>query len=223
MSRISDFVCPGCGKDLPLADIHIAKDMALCRSCGYSGTFLQSSTVPTMSDEEMARPPKRVTLHRGFDGELEIVCRFNKGLAWFMIPFTAIWSGASMWGIYGTQFMKGEFDLMQSLFGIPFLLGTIVLVSIILLTLFGKTIVTLSRGRIQVFNGVFGIGRTKEMACGKGTQVSLETSSVTKNRVPQMQIVLRSDNQTLKFGALSFSKETRRYIAAVLRRAGSGG
>jgi len=204
-------------------DLNVAADVALCRTCGYTGSFLRSSTVPYMSDEEMARPPKRVTLHRGFDGELEIVSRFSKGLALFLIPFTAIWSGASMWGIYGTQFMKGEFDLMQSLFGIPFLLGTIVLVSIILLTLYGKIIVTLSRGRVQVFSGVFGIGRTKEIACGKGTQVSLEKSSATKNHVPQMQIVLRSGNQTLKFGALSFSKETRQYVAAVLRRAGEGG
>jgi len=221
--KTTPFLCPKCRKELPLVDLNVSADIALCRACGYSGSFLQSSTVPTMSDEEMARPPKRVTLHRGFDGELEIVCRFNKGLAFFLIPFTAIWSGASMWGIYGTQLMKGEFDLMQSLFGIPFLLGTMVLVSIILLTLYGKTIVTLSRGRVQVFNGVFGIGRTQEIACRKGTHVSLEKSSATKNHVPQMQIVLRSENQILKFGALSLSKETRRYVAAVLRRAGSGG
>jgi len=223
MPRTSDFICPGCGKDLPLADLNVAADVALCRSCGYSGSFLKSSTVPYMSDEEMAHPPKRVTLRRGFEDELEIVCRYKKGLAIFLIPFTAIWSGGSMVGIYGTQLMKGEFDLAQSLFGIPFLLGTIVLVSIILHTLFGKTVVTLSRGRVQVFSGVFGIGRTKEIACGKGTKVSLETSSVSKNRVPQMQIVLQSGNQTLKFGALSLSKEVRRYVAAVLRRAGSGG
>ncbi len=221
--QATPFLCPKCGKELPLVDLNVAADVALCRTCGYSGSFLQSSTVPTMSDEEMARPPKRVTLHRGFDGELEIVSRFGKGLAFFLIPFTAIWSGASMWGFYGTQLMKGEFDLRQSLLGIPFLLGTIVLVSLILLALFGKTIVTLSRGRVQVFNGVFGMGRTREIDCRKGTQVSLEKSSVSKNHVPQMQIVLRSDNQTLKFGALSFSKETRRYVAAVLRRAGSGG
>jgi len=27
------------------------------------------------------------------------------------------WSGLSMWGIYGRQISKGEFDLSQSLFG----------------------------------------------------------------------------------------------------------
>jgi len=217
------FRCPKCGQELPLADLNVSADMALCRSCGYSGSFLQSSTVPYMSDEEMAHPPKRVTLRRGFEDELEIVCRSSKALAFFLIPFTLIWSGGSMAGIYGTQLMKGEFDLSQSLFGIPFLLGTIVLVTMILHTLFGKTIVTLSRGRVRVFHGVFGIGRTREMDCGKGTRVSLESSSVSKNRVPQSQIVLRSGNQTLKFGALSLSEEVRRYVAAVLQRAGSGG
>lgn len=217
------FLCPKCGKELPLADLNVSADMALCRACGYSGPFLKAASVPHITDEEMAHPPKRVTLRRGFDDELEIVCRPKKGLAIFLIPFTAIWSGGSMAGIYGTQLMKGEFDLAQSLFGIPFLLGTIVLVTIILHTLFGKTIVTLSRGRVQVFSGLFGMGRFRTIACGKGTRVSLETSSVKQNNVSQSEIVLRSGEKTLKFGAITMTKEIQRYVAAVLRRAASGG
>ena len=36
-----------------------------------------------------------------------------------------IWSGGSLGGIYGTQIANQEFSLLQSLFGIPFIIGTI--------------------------------------------------------------------------------------------------
>jgi len=222
MSPTHKFYCPSCKRELLLNDINISADMALCRSCGYSGPILGSSAVPHMSNEEMAHPPKRVSLRQGFDDELALICHPKRGLALFLIPFTIVWSGGSMWGIYGTQWMTGEFDLMQSLFGIPFLLGTIVLMITTLYTLFGKTTVTLSRGYVRVFNGVFGMGRTKGIACGKGTRVSLEESSIKQNNVSQSEIVLRSGDRILKFGAISMTKDIQRYVAAVLRRAGSG-
>ena len=49
-----------------------------------------------------------------------------------------------MAGIYGTQIASGSFDLKLCLFGLPFLAGTVVLATIILYLLFGKTTVTLS-------------------------------------------------------------------------------
>lgn len=49
-----------------------------------------------------------------------------------------------MWGIYGTQIIKGKFELSQSLFGIPFLIGTIVLLSVIFFTLFSKIMMRLN-------------------------------------------------------------------------------
>ena len=71
--------------------------------------------------------PKTIKMDTGFNGETIIVYHRLSPLLFFFLPFTAIWSGGSMIGIYGTQFWKCEFDLGQSLFGIPFLLGTIVL------------------------------------------------------------------------------------------------
>ena len=51
------FVCPNCGQELPLADVNVAQDVALCRACNYTGSFLAASTVPRLTDEELARPP----------------------------------------------------------------------------------------------------------------------------------------------------------------------
>ncbi len=87
--------------------------------------------------------------------------------------------------------LEGEFRLKMSLFGLPFLLGTILLRrSRILYSLFGKTTVTLSKGRARVFTGVFGLGRIRELECGKGTTVALAKSSYRVNNVPQPEIVI---------------------------------
>ena len=220
---VKPFLCPNCGKELPLADVNMAQDMALCRACGYTGAFLGAMSVPPMTDEEMARPPKRVSLQRGFDNSLTITCRPKKTALLFLVPFTAIWSGVSMTGIYIVPLATGHFDWKMGLFGLPFLIGTIGFLFAILYTLFGATKVTLAKGRVQVFMGVFGLGRTRELECGKGTTVTIEKSGYRVNNVPQPEIALACGDQKLKFGAMGLSNEAQQYVAAVLRRAAGGG
>jgi len=43
------------------------------------------------------------------------------------VPFTALWAVGSLWAIYGSQIATGTFDPTSSLAGIPFLLGSLVL------------------------------------------------------------------------------------------------
>jgi hypothetical protein len=217
------FTCPNCGKPLPLDDVNVAQDVALCRACGYRGAFLGALSVPPMTDEEMARPPKRVSLRRGFDDSLTITCRPKKTALLFLIPFTALWSGVSMTGIYIVPLATGQFDWKMGLFGLPFLIGTIGFLFAILFTLFGATKVTLAKGRVQVFMGVFGLGRTREMECGKGTTVTIEKSGYRVNDVPQPEVVLTSGETKFKFGAMGLSNDIQTYVAAVLRRAAGGG
>ena len=217
------FVCPNCGQELPLADVNVAQDMALCRACHYTGSFLAASTVPRLTDEELARPPKRVSLKREFGDALTVVCRPRRATLWFLIPFTAFWSGGSMAGIYGSQIRSGAFDPKLSLFGLPFLAGTIVLTTVILYCLFGRTTVTLSKGRIRIFTGLFGLGRTREMECGSGTAVAIAQSNFRSNNVPQPEIVVKSGENQLKFGAMTIPNDALPYVAAVLRRAAGGG
>jgi hypothetical protein len=217
------FTCPGCGAPLPLADVNVAQDMALCRACGYAGSFLATSTVPKLSDEDMARPPKRVTLQRGFGDELTITCRPKRTALLFLVPFVAFWSGISMTVIYIIPLATGQFDWKTGLFGLPFLLGTVVLVTVILNVLLGKTTVTLSKGKVQVGTHLLGWNRLKEFECGKGTAVSLQTSSYRVNNMPQPEIVLSSAGREFRFGAMALSGEAKTYVAAVLRRACGGG
>jgi hypothetical protein len=217
------FLCPNCGKQLPLDDVNMAQDMALCRACGYTGAFLSVTAVPRMTDEEMARPPKRVKLERGFDDALTITTRPKRTILLFLVPFTAFWSGISMAGIYIVPLATGRFEWKLGLFGLPFLIGTIVLVGIILNVLLGKTTVTLTKGKVAVGTRWLGWRRMRELECGKDTAVTIEKSGFRVNNVPQPEIVLRSGEKELKFGALGMSGEVVTYVAAVLRRAAGGG
>jgi len=217
------FVCPNCGKELPLADVNVAQDVALCRACTYTGSFLAAATVPRLTDEELARPPKRVSLRREFGDALTVVCRPRRAALWFLVPFVALWSGGSMTGIYVAPLVRGTFEVRDGLFGIPFLLGTLVLLAIVAYLAFGKTTVTLSKGRVRTFTGVFGLGRTREMECGPGTAVTIAQSNFRSNNVPQPEIVVKSGDDTLKFGAMTIPNDVLPYVAAVLRRAAGGG
>ena len=128
-----------------------------------------------------------------------------------------------MGGIYGSQIWEGDFDPQLSLFGLPFLIGTIVLVTIILNVLAGKTTVTLTKGKVAVGTHLLGWRREREFECGKGTSVSLQLSSYRVNNVQQPEIVLTSSGQEFRFGAMALSTEAKTYVAAVLRRAAGGG
>ena len=217
------FVCPNCGKELPLADVNVAQDVALCRACNYRGAFLAAATVPRLTDEELARPPKRVSLRRDFGDALTIVCRPRRGALWFLIPFTTFWSGISMVGIYVVPLAAGKFEWKLGLFGLPFLIGTLVLLAAILFVAFGRTTVTLTKGRIEVFTGAFGRGRRRTLECRPGTVVSLAQSGYRVNNVPQPEIAVASGDATLKFGAMAIPNDVLPYVAAVLRRAAGGG
>lgn len=214
--------CARCGEVLLAEDVNLAQDVARCRVCGYTGPFLGAGQIPKLTDEELAHPPKRVSLQRGFGDTLTIVCHPKRTALWFLVPFTAIWSGVSLAGIYGQQLIQGQFDWKLSLFGLPFLAGTVGLAGAILYNFFGRTRVMLSKGRVKVFMGVWGLGRTREMVYGREATVSLRTSDFRANNVPQQEIVLASGGEEIKFGAMGLSGEAKKYVAAVLRRVAGG-
>jgi hypothetical protein len=149
--------CPKCRREISLEDVNVSTDIALCRSC--SQTFAFSKLIEDQPDEtiNLDRPPKGAWFRREMRG-FEVGSTTRSAAAFFLVPFMCVWSGFSLGGIYGSQIAKGEFNLGMSLFGIPFVLGTLLFGSFAVMTVCGKVCVRVQGNNGVVFTGVGPIG-----------------------------------------------------------------
>jgi DNA-directed RNA polymerase subunit RPC12/RpoP len=212
------YSCIHCGKPVDLDDTNVTTDVALCRSCGKSMSFSAIAQQPDLAAVDLTAPPKGLRVGQSLISGVEITYRRFSPIVLFLIPFTALWSGVSMWGIYGRQLVQGKFDPAQSLFGLPFLLGTIVLLIIITYLLFGHWRIHVGRGECEIFSGVGPLGRRRRIRLERGSLVRIEASTLKVNNVPQQHIVITTGDEQLKFGA-TLPVEVRAFLAAVLQRA----
>jgi len=201
-----------------MEDVNVATDLALCRSCGKTSSFAMVAGGLQMSPDILSTPPRGIRVAKTFRGAQQISYHRIPLAVLFLIPFTAFWSGLSMWGIYGSQFRKGQFNLGQSLFGIPFLIGTIVLLSLITFMLFGKWLITLENGTGTVFVGVGPVGWRRTFAYNRTTTISLRPTNVRYNGVAQTAIQVRTDETTFEFGT-GLRREAQEFIAAAILQA----
>lgn len=217
-----DYRCPLCQSVISADDVNVATDLALCRSCGNTSSFSIVSGSSEISLQTLANPPRCVKIDRDYSGATVITYRKLSPMLLFLIPFTAFWSGLSMWGIYGSQLKKGEFDVSQSLFGLPFLLGTVVLLSAITFLLAGKWQITLKRGAGTVFVGVGKIGWTRTFAYNRDTLVALRMTNVNVNGVSQKGVLIRNQAADFIFGTM-LKEEAKQFIAAAIMKVVKGG
>jgi len=210
--------CNFCSAPIALADINVAADIALCRNCGRSMPFSTLAGIPGENEVDMSQPPIGLRLEEdAFRGRV-ITYHRKSMIVLFLIPFTLIWSGGSMGMIYGSQIASGEFDPGLSLFGLPFLFGTVVLVSIILNALFGSTKVWFDRGVCHVFVGVGKVGWTRRHPCSRDTRVSVTMSNVRVNNMPKTGIEIRTGDKKLMFGTM-WREDAKTFVATALKRA----
>ena len=140
-------LCPKCGRELAPDNVNVAKDTGYCESCKelFSLSEMQhSGETAEQHNEDMQllqqEPPSGVQLMRN-TRETIVLARHSRLQLIFLVPFTAVWSGFSMFGIYGSQILKHQFDLKLSLFGLPFLIGTRFLLFAIIYPLFSWVMV----------------------------------------------------------------------------------
>ena len=161
-----EFHCPECGLPIEVADLAPAQGVAVCRfcekpyplaACQQAVPYEQRNIVP----EQVL--PKGVTLAETMDG-FRLTLSTRSCIAFFLVPFTMFWAGGSVGGIYGTQIAKGEFNLWISLFGIPFLAGSVLLIAITVMAVAGRCVVELAGGKFSIRTGALGVYRTKSVA-----------------------------------------------------------
>ncbi len=214
---MTSYLCPACRSAIALEDVNVASDLALCRSCGKTSPFSMVSGVSELAQVPQDAAPKGVTVTQGITGGTEIIYRRISKIVFFLVPFMMVWSGFSLSGIYGRQIVSGRFDLSQSLFGLPFLLGTVVMLGVVLFLLFGRWRVRMSAGQGEVFAGVGPIGWTRRFPYGPQSLVSLELTNIQRNRIPQKAITVRTGNDEIRFGT-GIQEDAKRFIAAAILR-----
>jgi len=213
----NSYHCQTCGAVIPLADVNVSSDIALCRACGNTMAFSTLVPLPGGASVNLQHPPKGVRIVEDILGGKSIIYRRFSPILLFLIPFTAAWSGLSMYGIYGRQIREGRFDLGHSLFGLPFLIGTVCLVSFILFLLLGRWRISVNRDQLAVTMEVGPIRWTRRLACDRSARVSMKLSSMRTNNVPQSLIQVECQGNILKFGTM-LPEEVKNFIAELIRR-----
>jgi len=137
--------------------VNVSTDLALCRACGHTFSYAQLVGEQDAAAADLEHPPKGAWFRRDMTG-FEVGATTRSASAIFLVPFMCVWSGFSLGGIYGTQIVKGQFDPMMSLFGIPFLLGTLLFGSIAVMAVCGKVVVRVIGSDGIIFTGVGPVG-----------------------------------------------------------------
>lgn len=134
--------------------------------------------------------------------------------AFFLVPFMIVWSGGSLGGIYGTQLYNNEFDLVLSLFGLPFLAGSILFWGITLMAIAGKTEVTLSKYDGSVFTGIGKMGITKKFDWQEVTGISMKSTRGRNGRA--VKTICVTAQKDIKFGS-ALKKERKYYLYLAIK------
>jgi len=219
VATVSTCACSRCGKPLPATDINVTADTALCRQCGTTFRFSELIDSGGYLTFDPANSPHGVS-YQEFPGGFEARATTRSAEALFLIPFMCIWSGFSLFGIYGSQWQKGHFDLFQFLFGIPFVMGSIFLGSRAIMAAGGRVIVRRSGDEGTILQGIGPFVRSRRFRWSDVESIAEDDASHGPYRGRTYRLIslaLRSDPRlTLKFGTL-LSDERRWFLISVLR------
>lgn len=199
--------CPKCKSEISKENINIQSNIAQCNSCDH--IFKISENIEEYLDDgfNINKSPNGAWKYNEFNKTI-IGATTRSPIAFFLVPFMLIWSGGSLGGIYLTQIQNGEFDLFQSLFGIPFLIGSIIFWSLAFMAIGGKVELTLDNRGGKIFTGIGKIGMTKNFLWN---DVSRIKEKHTNFRYPGSQgsNIILEGKKRISFG--SGLKEDRLY------------
>jgi len=191
--------CPKCRADIPLADVNVSTDVALCRKCGQTWSYselIQNDAAAAFTPQS---PPNGAWFRETPPQAFEVGVSTRSLGALFLVPFVCVWSAIALGGIYGTQFAKGQFNLTQSLFGVPFLFGALFLGSRALMSAGGKLVVAVDGDSGVIFSGIGPIGTRQRFDWRKVSSIRLTRSRGSRGGIFR-RITFEGERQ-LSFGA----------------------
>jgi hypothetical protein len=214
MTDTTKIKCPKCRVLIPQEDFNISTDIALCRRCSETYSFAKLLEDSETKNIDISIPPKGAWFRRTIRGFV-VGATTRHVSAFFLVPFMIAWSGGSLGGIYGSQIASGKFNLVMSLFGLPFVAGTLIFGSIMLMTIMGKVEVVVERNEAYVFTGIGFLGWRRHFTWDKINKIKDVTEY--SEGLPYKKIMLTTDTgKEIKFGN-GVKKERIDYIRSVLR------
>lgn len=219
--------CPACGLPIETADIAPAEGLAVCRFCEQPHPLAACQTAVPFEQRNILPDqavPKGVKLEETMDG-FRLTLSTRGCIGFFLVPFTLFWAGGSLGGIYGTQIAKGQFNLMMSLFGLPFLAGSVFLIALTAMAVAGRCIIELAGGKFSIRLGALGVYRTQSAAWADVLSCRLtEASRRGRNSYTttyQVEVTVK-DGKTLKVDGAGAERATvlwvSRFLAGRIRR-----
>lgn len=154
--------CPSCNQLVDNVNINIQTDLSRCQHCNH--IFKISEVIYTLDDTFDINSPPKGAWFVTTDSTITLGATTRSSAAFFITPFTLLWSGFSLGGIYGSQILLGEFNIIFSILGIPFLLGSILLWLVTLMTIWGKVEISITENGGTIFTGIGKCGIKKHFS-----------------------------------------------------------
>ena len=207
--------CPKCGRNIETNNINLQTDVAQCIICYEVFKISESFNTPAASNFSISSPPKGAWYDKEFD-KVTVGASTRSPIAFFIVPFMIVWSGGSLGGIYGTQIASGEFSFFTSLFGLPFLIGTLIFGSLAVMSVAGKVEVVIENSVAKIFVGVGGLGWTRTFDWNKVQIIREENTAARYPGGFNSGIVLEGEAR-IKFGT-NLNENRRYFILNVLKQ-----
>jgi hypothetical protein len=208
--------CKRCKQPIAAAQMNVERDLAVCSSCdeAYLISDLLAEGQGWLADAK--EPPAGAWFRESFDG-WDVGATTRSWQALFLVPFTCVWSGGSLGGIYGSQIVHGQFNLFMTLFGIPFVIGSVFLWGITIMSIFGTVAVNVVSDEATLFTGAFGLGRRKRFVWSTIKVVKDDVAYQSSRGGPRAIIVLEGvESARIRLGSM-LSQDRLAYLRDVLR------
>lgn len=207
--------CPNCDAQMNPEDVNVGADTAFCRKCDEAFALSKLIHMEEAAAVDLDHPPKGAWFERTFDG-FTVGATTRHPAAFFIVPFMCVWSGGSLGGIYGSQIATGNYSVILSLFGIPFLLFSILFWAIALMTVCGRVVLKVEGTAGGILTGVGSIGRKKLFNWLDVSGVREQQARADSPGHQGAKIVLEG-KERVEFGKM-LRQERRYFIVQVLRK-----
>lgn len=198
--------CPACSVELLEENINIQTDVARCHACKNVFKISEQVGKYVPPSFDITKPPEGVMVNQGTHS-LELNTSLRSFAGCFLVPFSIVWGGLSLGGIYGTQIVTGEWDIITTLFGIPFVLVSFFLFGLALLSVFGRTSITLDSNGGTVFTGIGNTGYRRSFLWNDVQDIFVKTTYSSKG-YPNKALVIQAKKKVTMGSGLKEDKLT---------------